>query len=725
MSKTTDSHGRRIHYRACNLCEAICGIAIEVEEGRVVSIRGDEEDPFSRGFICPKALALQDIQTDPDRLRRPLRRVGDAWHELSWKEALDEVAGRIQEIRGEHGPDALAVYLGNPNVHNHGPLLYGLPLLRLLRTKNRFSATSVDQLPHHVAARFMFGHQLLLPIPDLDRTSFLLMLGANPIASNGSLMTAPGMRRRLAELAERGGQLVVVDPRWTETARVAQRHYFIRPGTDALLLLALLHTIFDEELENPGHLAPLVDSLDELRSLVADVPPERVAKATGIDAGDIRELAHAFARAPSAICYGRLGVSTQEFGGLCHWLINALNIVTGNLDRSGGVMFTRPAIDLLDQVGRGHLGRWKSRVRGLPEFANELPAATMADEMLADGDDRIRALLTVAGNPVLSTPDGRRLERALENLDFMVSIDLYLNETTRHADIILPPTAPLERDHYDLVFNLLAVRNVTRYSPALFEPDADARHDWQIFGELQKRLGGQSIRQQAGRWLAAVAGPRGLLDLGLRFGPYGGGLNPFSGLSLARLESSPHGLDLGPLQPCLPDRLRSKSRRIELVPELFRDDLPRLMAHLDPTEGAGGAESAPDDTLLLIGRRHLQSNNSWMHNYERLMGGRERCTLLMHPDDAERLRLADGQPVEVVSRVGRITVPLVVSADMMPGTVSLPHGWGHHRDGTRLTVAGRRPGASLNDVTDAGQVDRLTGTAVLNGTPVTVQPAAQ
>jgi anaerobic selenocysteine-containing dehydrogenase len=563
----------------------------------------------------------------------------------------------------------------------------------------------------------MFGHKLLLPVPDIDRTDHLLMLGANPLVSNGSMMTAPGIARRLEALRRRGGRLVVVDPRRSETARVADRHHFIRPGTDALLLAALLQVIFEERLERPGRLADLCSPLDEVRRLTAAFEPERVAAATGVAAGEIRTMAREFAAASAAVCYGRTGVSIQIFGGLCQWLINLLNIVTGNLDRPGGAMFTKPAVDLVAQTGRGSLGRRRSRGRGLPEFGGELPVAALADEILTPGEGQVRALLTVAGNPVLSTPDGGRLDEALRQLDFMVAVDFYLNETTRHADLILPPTSALEHDHYDLVFNLLAVRNVARYSPALFAPGPDTRHDWQIFAALERRLDDGPWAGRLKRRLAAALGPRAALDLGLRFGPHGSGWNPLGGgLSLTKLERAPHGLDLGPLEPCLPARLRTKDRRIELVPEALAADLPRLEASLEAAAAGPG--------LLLVGRRDLRSNNSWMHNLPRLMGGRDRCTLHMHPEDVARLGLEGVERVTVVSRSGRIEAPLEPSDELMPGVVSLPHGWGHDRPGTRQTVAAGRPGVSANDVTDAQVVDPLCGNAVLNGVPVRVETAA-
>ena len=718
------NHPTRTHFRTCNLCEAMCGIAIEVEGGRIRSIRGDGDDPFSRGHICPKAVALQDIHEDPDRLRRPLRRRGSGWEEIGWDQALDEAADRLAAIQKAHGRQAVAVYQGNPTVHNHGSVLFGQLFLRSLGTRNLYSATSVDQLPQMLASLLMFGHQLLLPVPDIDRTRYLLILGANPLASNGSLMTAPGVERRLRELRERGGRVVVVDPRRTETAAMADHHVPIRPGTDALLLLALLQTLFAEVRVRPGRLADFSDGLAEIARLVQSFAPEAVADATAVPAETIRTLAREFAEASSAVAYGRVGVSTQEFGGLASWLVNVLNVVTGNLDRVGGAMFTRPAIDLVafaTRLGqRGHFDKGRSRVRGLPEFGGEYPVATLAEEIETPGRDQVRALVTSAGNPVLSTPNGGRLEKALAQLEFMVSIDLYVNETTRHAHLILPPTAALEHDHYDLVFHVLAVRNTAKYSPPLFVPADDTRHDWQILLELTRRLDVAKGRNTLGRRLTRAAlgamGPRGLLDLLLRTGPHGKGWRPHGqGLSLRRLEHAPHGIDLGPLEPCLPDRLGTSTKRIDLAPGPFVQDLGRLR------DGLGGARS--DERLRLIGRRDLRSNNSWMHNSERLVKGRDRCTLLMHPEDAARHGLRDGQAVNVSSRAGSVAVALQVTADVMAGVVCLPHGWGHGREGTRLRVARAHAGASSNDLTDELRVDALCGTAAFSGTPVEVSPA--
>lgn len=710
-----------VHYRSCNLCEAICGIEITSAGDQHLNIRGDKDDPFSRGYICPKAVALQDFHYDKDRLKHPVRRTSHGWERIGWNEAFDEVARNLKRIRAQHGRNSIATYLGNPTVHNYGALLFAPPFLRSLRTRNKFSATSVDQLAHHVASFLMFGHQLLVPIPDVDRTKYFLILGANPAVSNGSMMTAPGMNRRLGEIRKRGGKVVLIDPRHNETARFADRHLFIRPGADVLLLLALLNVIFEEKLTKP---APFTKGVETVASLVAEFPPERVAEITGIESDQIRTIAREFATAESAVCYGRIGLSTQEFGGVCQWLINVLNIVTGNLDRPGGAMFTLPAFDPVSApesvAARGSFARWHSRVRKLPEFSGELPVAALAEEILTEGDGQVKAFVTLAGNPVLSTPNGRELDRALTSLEFMVSIDCYINETTRHANIILPPTSPLERGHYDLAFHLLAVRNTAKFSPPLFERSAETRHDWEILLELETRmkhggfLGG--VKRKLGKRFFT---PERILDLGLRFGPYGARFNPFAkGLTLRKVRKAVHGIDLGPLTPCLPGRLRTGDKQIDVAPEVLVKDVERVKSRF-----LNEAAIDSNGHLLLIGRRQLRSNNSWMHNSERLVKGnplKPPCTVLMHPTDAANRDLLNGQKVVVRSRVGSIVLPVEISDEIMRGVVSIPHGWGHDRAGNQQAVAQQHAGASINDLTDQQAVDALCGTAAFNGTAVSV-----
>jgi anaerobic selenocysteine-containing dehydrogenase len=692
----------KTHYRACNLCEAICGLEIAVVDGEVRSIKGDPADPFSRGHVCPKAVALLDIQNDPDRLRTPVRRVGDRWEPMAWGDAFDLVAARLADVIDAHGEDAIATYQGNPSVHNLGLMTHARSFLGLIKTRNRFTATSLDQLPHQLVTYWMYGHQLLVPIPDIDHTQYLLILGANPLASNGSMMTVPDVAKRLAEVRRRGGKVVTIDPRRSETAKASDEHHFIRPGSDAAFLLALLNVIVHERGVQPGRLEPLLDGFADVVVAVRSATPERAASATGIEAAVIRRLAHDFAAAERAVCYGRTGVSTQEHGALCQWLIQLINIATGNLDRVGGSLVTQPAIDLIAAPNSrpGSYGRWNSRVGGHPEALGELPTALLADEILTPGEGQVCALITLAGNPVLSAPNGRRLERALTQLEFMLSIDLYINETTCHADIILPTTAPLEHDHYDLIFHHLAVRNTARYNAAVLPKPDHALHDWEILGCL-----GETFARARGLAAKPTLPPEAILDAGLRFGPYH--------LSLDELRAAPHGTDFGPLARSFPERLATPNKRIVCAPQPL---LSALRAE-EPTLFATPAL----DQLLLIGRRDLRSNNSWMHNSLRLVRGKRRCDLLMHPADAGRLGVADGQRLRVRSRSGSIEVAVQHSSDVMPGVVSLPHGWGHDRIGVRMTTAREHPGVSANDVTDANLRDSISGAAAFNGVPVTVE----
>lgn len=702
------------HFSTCSLCEATCGIVVETEGRRVLKIYGDEEDVFSKGYICPKAAALQDLYEDPDRLWEPVKRTANGWKTLSWESAFDEVVAGIKETQAKHGRNAMSFYQGNPSVHSLGIMTIAQLFLRGVRTRNRFSATSADQLPHMLAAQQMFGNQLRMPVPDIDRTDFFVVIGGNPLVSNGSIMTAPGMKHRLAALKERGGTLVVVDPRRTQTAAAADQHVFIRPGTDAYFLFALVHTLFEDGLVRLGRVGEFTDGVLELQTLARDFAPEAVQDECGVSAEVIRDLARGAASAERPVFYGRLGACTQEFGGLAAWLFNVLNVLLGALDEPGGAMFSKPAFDLPGLAGRlrlrGHYDKYRSRVRNLPEFGGELPVATMADEMLTEGEGQIRALMTVAGNPVLSTPNGKKLDRALAGLDFMVSVDPFINETTRHANIILPPTTPLERDHYDVAFGMFMVRNNAKFAPAVVQRQAEQRHDWEIFAELWSRWqqkGGPLGKAKAALLRTALlkAGPRAVVATALRTGPYR--------LSLKKLLQAPHGLDLGPLEPALPKALDTDNKRIALTPQIYRDDVRRLRSHRD---------TATEFPLRLIGRRHLRSNNSWLHNSKRLVKGKDRCTLLVHPEDASALGLEGGASAVLESAVAKIVVPIELDENIMPGVVSLPHGWGHGRKGARLEVAQAHSGVSMNDVTDDAVIDELSGAAVLNGVPVRLVP---
>ncbi len=692
------------------MCEATCGVAITTDGDQVVSVRGDDADPFSKGYICPKGTALGDLHHDPDRLRKPMVREGTTWREVEWDAAFDLVAQKLAATRAAHGKDAIAVYQGNPTAHNLGLLTYGQLLLRTLGTRNMYSATSVDQLPHMLAALLVFGNQLLMPVPDIDRTDLMICLGANPLASNGSIMTAPDVKARLDAIRARGGKVVVVDPRRTETAERADQHLFLVPGTDAVLLLAMVNVVFAEGL---AKLSLPATGEAELRAAAAAWTPARAAPITGIAAVEIRALATALATTPRAVLYGRIGVCTQEFGGLAAWLCYVLNAITGHLDAIGGLMFTTPAIDPLPFAAMlgfdGGFARWTSRVSGKPEFGGELPVSAFVEEIATPGPGQIRALITCAGNPALSIPGGDTLVAALDSLDFMVSIDPYLNETTRHAHVILPPTSPLERSHYDLALNAFAVRNVAKYSPPTFARAPDAKHDWEICLALWTRMRLGPVASPAAKLLGAL-GPEALVEVGLRFGPHGA-KKLWRGLSLAKLRARPHGVDLGPLEPRLPDRLGTRDKRVHLAPKEYLGDLDRL---------ARRAAAAPGE-LVLIGRRHLRSNNSWMHNSQRLVKGPVRCTVLVHPEDATSRGLTDGKPVRVSTARGAIELPVEVSDEMMRGVVSIPHGWGHGRAGVRLAVAASVPGASVNDILDPGAIDELSGTTALTGQRVRVE----
>ena len=693
---------RTSRFRACPLCEAICGLELQYEGEQLVAIRGDREDPFSRGHICPKGNAILDLESDPDRVTQPLRRRGQDWEPMGWEEAFAWAGERLAAIQRERGAAAVAAYLGNPNVHHFGHIAYAPLLLRALRTPNVFSASSVDQWPHQLVAAQMYGHQFLIPIVDIDRCDYLLMLGANPVASNGSLLTAPGIADRLEALAARG-RFVLVDPRRSETAQIASEHLFIRPGTDALFLVALLQAILD--LSPPrveryqGKLKGLAIALEALRGFERSALIARC----GIDADIVARLARELLAAPRAAIYGRMGVSTQPFGTLCQWLIQLLNLITGNLDREGGVLPNEPAIPVTGPgTSAGQRGRWHSRVRGLPEFAGELPVAVLREEIETPGEGQVRALITIAGNPVLSSPDGVALERALGGLEFMLSIDVYINETTRHADLILPPASMLSQPHYDLIFNAFAVRKVARWSAPLRAQRADERADWEIFNAL-----GAAYAQAAGKSFVPMPAPKHVVAAGLQRGS--------SGLDFSTLAAAEHGLDLGELAPSLLRRLETADGCIDCAPALFLQDLPRLRAHLETVP--------PEGSLLLIGRRDIRSNNSWMHNAPRLVKGKPRHHLLMHPQDMQGRGIADGSRVAVRSARGRIEVEARASDTLAPGVASLPHGFGHARSGVRLSRAGELAGASYNDLSDPAALDHPSGNAALNALPVWVEPA--
>jgi len=702
----------KTHYRACHLCEAICGLQIKTQGSEILSIKGDKKDPVSHGFICPKATAIADIHNDPDRLRKPVKRVGQQWLEISWEEAIDLTAQRLVDTQLRHGADSIGFYAGNPGVHNYGNMTHGVLLRKAVNTRNHFSATSLDQLPHHLTSYAMYGHQFFLPIPDIDRTDLMVIFGGNPIASNGSIMTMPNGPKRFKALQERGGQLIVVDPRRTETAEIADQHHFIRPGKDAFVLLAIIKTLFDESLIDTGHLTDHLNGLDTIRTEVAPFTLELAAQQSGMTIESIRALTQQLANTDKAVIYGRMGVSVQEFGAVCQWAIQLINILIGALDSVGGALLTSPAFGYVRKGlnGAGHFDVFQSRVSGLPEFSGELPAVTMAEEMLTPGKGQIKAMVTIAGNPVISSANASELNSAFAELDFYVAFDFYINATTRHADVILPPTSPLEHDHYDIAFLRLAVHNSARYNPAVFAADNDALHDWQIFNAVANR-----ICELKGTEFRPLPAPDELIAHGIDSGPYGPKEKPEIALTMATLKSSPHGVDLGPLQPGIPERLCTEDGKINMAPDFLVNDLSRLRS---------AATELGQDELLLIGRRHVRSNNSWMHNYHRLVKGKPRWQLMMHPDDLAKRNIESESQVTIESRVGRVTTTVVATDEVMPGVVSLPHGWGHKRPGIKMAIATQQDGVSCNELTDDKLIDQASGNAALNGVPVTVKLAS-
>lgn len=716
------------HYSTCTLCEAMCGIEVTTENREILSIVGDKRNPFSEGHVCPKAMALKDLYEDPERIRSPIEKTADGkgWQPVSWDYALDKVASSLFAVQQKHGIESVATYLGNPNAHNMGSILFGPYFYRSLKSHNRYSATSVDQLPHHIVSRQLFGHQSQIPIPDIDHTQYFMIIGGNPLASNGSIMTVPHIKRRLKAIQARGGKVVVIDPKKSETADMSNEHHFIKPGTDALLLLAMLHTLFDRQLVAADELLHFATDLLSVEKYVADYPAKRVAKLIGMSESQIIGLVESFCAAGPAVCYGRMGASVQAFGTLTQYLIMLFNMLTGNLDRQGGMMFTQPAADFLPHSGRGSIANFHSRVRHLPSFAGELPVSALAEEIITEGEGQIKAMVIGAGNPILTTPNGQQLDMAFEKLDYVVAVDFYITETSRHADIILPPVTALERDHYDIVFHNFAVRNSTKFSPAIFTPTQNSKTDWQIYLGLAERLdklNGLSTEKYQALWQKE---PKGVVDDLLKSGRY---RHEGKELSIELLLQKPHGIDLGPLQPDLPHAIFHEDKKIHLSFDYFMSDLTRLDKHFFVSESSapGSAGLATDDHLQLIGRRHLKTNNSWLHNSKRMVkgtnNGLSRCTAQIHPDDAGKHNILDKQMITVTSRVGKISLPAEITEKIMPGVISIPHGWGHNKKGSQWQTAEQHAGVNVNDLTDEMVLDALSGNAVLNGVPVTIEAA--
>ena len=702
----------KTHHRACHLCEAICGLEIKTQGKKILSIKGDKLDPISKGYICPKATAIADIHNDPDRLRKPVKRVGDEWIEISWQEAINTTAERLVETQQQYGDDAVGFFAGNPGVHNYGNMTHGALLRRAVKTKNNFSATSLDQLPHQLTSYVMYGHQFLIPIPDIDRTDLMVIMGGNPLASNGSIMTMPNAPKRLKDLQARGGKLVVIDPRRSETAAVADQHLFVKPGKDAYVLMAIIKTLFDENLVKLGHLKEHVDNLDVVEKSTRDFSLQLAEEQSGIPAASIKQLAIDLANTDRSVLYGRMGVSVQEFGSLCQWAIQIINILIGSLDSIGGAVATSPAFAYVKKgaSGAGHFNLFQSRVSGLPEFGGELPAAVLPEEILTPGDGQIKAMVTIAGNPVISSTNSDETDKAFASLDFYVAFDFYINATTRHAEIILPPTSPLEHDHYDIAFLRLAVRNSTRYNPAVFAANDDAMHDWEVYNAVSAKV--SELKNKEFRPLPA---PDKLVAYGIENDFYGAANNPKMALTMDKIKAAPHGIDLGPLVAGgFADRIATASGNIDCAPEFLINDLQRLRAAATPYD--------PEE-LLLIGRRHVRSNNSWMHNYHRLVKGKPRWQLMMHPDDMQARGLKNESQVTIASRVGKVTTTVIATDEVMPGVISLPHGWGHNKKGVKMGIARQQQGVNCNVLTDDKFIDKASGNAALNGVSVKVYAA--
>ncbi len=713
----------------------MCGLEIQVNDGKVTSIRGNRDDVWSRGHICPKGVSLAALHDDPDRIRRPMIKVDGQWHEVGWDAAFRRCTELLTPVIEKYGIGAVTAYTGNPLAHSFSLARYAGVLMGMSGMPVTYSPGTVDQWPKNLSSHLMYGLWWNFPVPDIERTDLMVIMGANPAASQGSLLAAPDVMG-LIEAIRKRGKVIVIDPVRTQTAARADEWLPVVPGTDAALLLAVAHTLFDEDLINPG---PYVDGVDTMRRVAADWPPERVSAVTGIDEDRIRRLARELAGTDKSVVYGRIGLCNQEFGSLASWLVDVINILTGHFDVPGGAMFPKPAAWSITtqplpglEGGLPEFGRWHTRVRGAKEVLGQAPVSCMAEEIATPGEGQLKALITVAGNPVLSTPGGDKLDEVLPMLEAMISVDLWLNETTRHADVILPGLSPLEQPHHDDLILLFAIRSIANYSAPVFDP-GDRPHEWEILIRLTglctgtpaedvdvaaiddgffdylaftKGLDGAEIRE-----LYTQGGPERMLDLTLRTGPFGDqyGKNP-GGLTLDLLKANPNGIDFGPMVPQLPEILGTLDKKIRLAPQYLLDDLPRLTARLE----------RPAEPLVLVSRRHLRSNNTWLHNVPALMKGKDRCTLLIHPDDAVRCGVADDDVVTVKSAAGEIKVPVEITDAIKPGVVSMPHGWGHGKPGTRLAVANNSPGVNTNVLSPPTFIDEPSGNGALNGIPVTI-----
>ena len=716
MDKT--SKLTHLHYRSCNYCEAMCGLKISynypIKNETDIKISADKNDPFSKGEFCPKSQALAPLQFDKEKLRYPVKKVDKDWEEISWEEAYDIVENGIKDIRSKYHADAIGTYLGNPIVHNLGMMLFIKLFTKSLGSKNIFSATSMDQLPHHFVSHYMFGDEMRIPVPDINNTDHIIIMGANPLVSNGSMMTSAGVKKRLKNIVNSSGKVVVIDPQQTQTSKLASEHHFIKPNSDLYLLLAFLHICFRDKRYKITRIQEHLTGFKLLEPIAKMISPKKASELTMIDEQSIENLAKEYFEAKKAVIYGRIGLSTQTNGGLNHWLVTVLNIISGNFDKTGGMMFPSPAIEIARSKKQQNVfGRFKSRISGLKEFSGELPVSAMAEEFYNKEEGQLKAFVSVCGNPVLSSPNGNSLDKALENVEFMLSIDNYINETTRHADIILPTPSGLEIDHYDLVFNALAVENSAKFYQALVKVEKDRPFDWQILKELSKRLNDNGLS-----FAERLMTPRRIVNIGLLFGAYGkfSAIKRLgSGLSLKKLIASPHGVYLGALRPRLKENiLVTEDKKIHLAPKIFTEHLKKVLQQ--------EVKMKNENEFYLIGRRHLLTTNTWMHQVEKLSAVKSvRCTLFMHPDCAKKHHIKDKEQVIVHSSVGEIKIEVELTDAIMPGTLSIPHGFGHTKKGTKISHAEAKAGVSVNDITDHKNIDTLTGNAAFSAQVVNIK----
>jgi anaerobic selenocysteine-containing dehydrogenase len=707
----------------CRICEVYCGMVATVEDGRVTKLRPDKDHVLSRGYACPKGVTFHQVTHDPDRILHPMKKVNGEWQRISWDAAIGEIAAKLDRIRRQHGPHSIGLYTGNPAGYSYNHRLVSIGWIDAIGSRNTYGAGSQDNLSLFLVSKFLYGRHFLRPVPDLAHTSFLLVVGTNPAVSQGTLMHVVDVEARLEEIRARGGKIVVVDPRRTETARLADEHHFIRPDSDVHLLLAMANVILGEGLEAKEFLRDHTVGLERIREVVRDFTPDDAAAKTGIDADTIRRLAREMAAARGAAAIGRLVVG--RFGTLTAWSMELLNVLTGNLGARGGVLFSRGLVDfagIVAMVGRDEYGEHRSRVSGRAGVLGELPSGVLAEEITEPGEGQIRALVVTAGNPVLSIPNGEALAAAMKTLDLSVALDFYMSETASLADYFLPCATPLERADFPIFHSQLMTEPYAQWTEAVIPPEGEAKEEWEIFALLSDAMGlrfmndrGAHALRQALKLFGREFSPRWIIDGMIRLGPYGDRWLPWSkGWSLKKLAARPHGVRLPDPEPGdVAKHVKTPDRKVHLWNRHLEGELARLRE-------VEAAEAPREFPFRLIGRRDIRSNNSWLHNVPKLMSG-ERChRLRIHPSDAATLGLAEGDRARVRSRVAAVETDVRITDEVMPGVVSLPHGWGH-RGATNRRVASGNPGVNCNALMDEKVIEPLAGMSLLNGVPVAVE----